>query len=82
MDTPSGSPLEYTIQIGPNWRSITGWQIPTADASSILKQWSYEGYTRLSLRLAHAWGVAVVVLKDPAAEEALLEEHDRQLCED
>jgi hypothetical protein len=62
------------------WRAIKGNWVPTGNASAILKQWNYEGYTKISLKLAHAMGLAIVVVRDPADEASLLAEIEREVC--
>lgn len=83
--TGSGSPsrrkaqtyLNYEVRHRERYRAILGWQIPTEDASALLKAWKYEGWNVWSVALARRLGAAAVLLKDAADEAALLADMDK-----
>lgn len=62
--------FEYRVLHGPACRVLIGWHLPMADASALQAAWVRDGYRYTSTRLQLKWGVPLVALKDPAAEDA------------
>jgi len=67
----------YSVLCGDErYRAIVGDQceIPSGDASALLRQWDYIGYKRMSIPVAKAMGAAVVVFRDPSDAQDVLRE--------